>query len=110
MNERLPSFAHHYAKPLKLLVHVPPLPTIHFMKPQVEFPSQHSLAGPNSLCPSQMSTEAHLAELGRILAAGVLRLRHKSSTLSASTGESSLAILPTRSVSRPRARARIGGQ
>lgn len=68
----------------------------------------HSLAGPNSLSPAQMSSDARISELGRILAAGVLRLRDKSSSLSAKSGDSSLAILPTKSVSRPRAKARIG--
>jgi hypothetical protein len=93
-----------------MLVNIFPPPTIWFMKPQVEFASPHSLAGANSLCPSQLSTEARLAELGHILAAGVLRLHNKSSILSAISEESSLAILATRSVRRPRARARIGGR
>jgi hypothetical protein len=97
-----------YAKLLKLLVNVISPPTIPLVKPQVEPAQQHSLAGPNSLCPSQMSADARFAELARILAAGVLRLRQKSSDLSAADGESSLAILPTRSVSLRRARARIG--
>lgn len=39
----------------------------------------HSLAGPNSLPPDQMSADARLAELGRIIAAGILRLREQSS-------------------------------
>ncbi len=70
----------------------------------------HSLSGPNNLPPPQMSADARLSELGRILAAGVLRLRRKSSSISDDSGDSSLAILPTRSVSRrPRAK-RIGGR
>ena len=57
-----------------------------------------------------MTADARLSELGRILAAGVLRMADKSSFISADVGDSSLAILPARSVSRPRARARIGGR
>ena len=70
----------------------------------------NSLSGPNSLQPAQMSADARLSELGRILAAGVLRLRQKSSSILCDSGDSSLAILPTRSVSRPRAMAHIGGR
>lgn len=70
----------------------------------------HSLSGPNSLQPGQMSADARLSELGRILAAGVLRLRQKSSSISDDRGDSSLAILPTRSVSRRPQPKRIGGR
>jgi hypothetical protein len=51
-----------------------------------------------------------LSELDRILAAGVLRMADKSSPISAASGDSSLAISAATSVSRPRARARIGGR
>lgn len=64
----------------------------------------------NGICPSTMTAEARIAELGRIVAAGVLRLREQSSSISAHGGDSSLAISPAKSVSRPRARARIGGR
>lgn len=64
----------------------------------------------NGLDPVLMTVDARLAELGRIIAAGVLRLREQSSPLSTVSGDSSLAIPATKSVSRPRARARIGGQ
>lgn len=70
----------------------------------------HSLAGPNSLPPSQMNADARLSELGRILAAGVLRLRQQSSSLSAGGGDSSLAIPVSKSVSRPRVKALNGGR
>ena len=60
----------------------------------------HSLSGPNGQSPEQMTADARLAELGRILAAGVLRIRQQSSAISASHGDSSLAILPAKSVSR----------
>ncbi len=68
------------------------------------------MIGGNGICPSTMTADARLSELGRILAAGVLRMADKSSFISADVGDSSLAILPARSVSRPRARARIGGR
>ncbi len=65
---------------------------------------------PNAIAPDQMTPDARIAELGRIVAAGVLRMREQSSALSAEGGDSSLAISPARSVSRPRAKARIGGR
>ncbi len=64
----------------------------------------------NGICPSTMTADARIAELGRIVAAGVLRLREQSSSISAHGGDSSLAISPAKSVSRPRAKARIGGR
>ena len=51
-----------------------------------------------------------LSELGHVLAAGVLRMRQQSSAISAGGGDSSLAISAAKSVSRPRAQARIGGR
>ncbi len=65
--------------------------------------------GGNGICPSTMTAEARIAELGRIVAAGVLRLREQSSPLSAHGGDSSLAIPVSKSVSRPRGKARNGG-
>jgi len=62
----------------------------------------------NGLAPHLMSTEARLSELGRIVAAGVLRMREQSSPLSDHSGDSSLAILPAKSVSRPGRKARNG--
>lgn len=67
----------------------------------------HSLTGPNSLSPATMTADARLSELGRIVAAGVLRLRHKSSSIPSASGDSSLAISPAKSVSRLRVRARM---
>lgn len=64
-------------------------------------------SSPNGLCPSKMSPDARLSELGRIVAAGMLRLREQSSPLSAAGRDSSLGSPATKSVSRPRARARI---
>jgi hypothetical protein len=60
--------------------------------------------------PDQMSAEARLAELGRILAAGIQRLREQSSSISADSGDSSLAISASKSVSRPGHKARKGGR
>ena len=60
--------------------------------------------------PDQMSAEARLAELGRILAAGIQRLREQSSSISADSGDSSLAIPASKSVSRPGHKARKGGR
>ena len=57
-----------------------------------------------------MSSDARLSELGRIVAAGMLRMREQSSSLSAEGGDSLLAISPTKSVSRPGAKARNGGR
>ena len=65
---------------------------------------------PNALAPDQMTPDARIAELGRIVAAGVLRLREQSSSISAYGGDSSLGSPATKSVSRPRAKARIGGR
>jgi hypothetical protein len=71
---------------------------------------QSSLCAPNAALPHELTVEARLSELGRILAAGVLRMADKSSSIAAHRGDSSLAISPAKSVSRPRARARNGGR
>jgi len=60
--------------------------------------------------PDQMSPEARLAELGRILATGIQRMREQSSSISADSGDSSLAIPASKSVSRPGHKARKGGR
>ena len=53
------------------------------------------ISGPNPLCPERMSAQARLAEIGRILAAGVMRLNAaQSSGLSAETGDSFVDFLP----------------
>ena len=50
----------------------------------------------NTLHPDKMSADARLSEIGRILAAGLIRMtRPKSSALSANAGDSSLD-LPVR--------------
>ena len=71
---------------------------------------QSSLSGPNASPPEVLSTEARLSELGRIVAAGVLRMRQQSSSISTDVADSSLAIPATKSVSRPGHKARKGGR
>ena len=68
------------------------------------------ISGPNPLCPERMSAQARLAEIGRILAAGVMRLNAaQSSGLSAETGDSFVDFLPRKSGGRRAKRIRIGG-
>ena len=56
----------------------------------------------NPLAPEHMSDSERLAELGRILAAGLIRMRaRKSSALSADRGESSVDFRPRRAVMQP---------
>lgn len=63
----------------------------------------------SGIAPELISTDDRLSELGRILAAGVLRMRGQSSSFSDNDRDSSLAFLPTRSGGVPRAEARVGG-
>jgi hypothetical protein len=57
-----------------------------------------------------MSSDARLAEIGRILAAGVIRLNAaQSSSLSAKTGDSFVDFSPRKSGARSVKRIRIGG-
>ena len=68
------------------------------------------VSGPNPLCPERMSSEARLTEIGRILAAGVMRLNAaQSSGLSAETGDSFVDFSPRKSGGRRAKRIRIGG-
>ena len=68
------------------------------------------ISGPNPLCPERMSAQARLAEIGRILAAGVMRLNAaQSSGLSAETGDSFVDFSPRKSGGRRAKRIRIGG-
>ncbi len=67
-------------------------------------------SGPNPLCPERMSAQSRLAEIGRILAAGVMRLNAaQSSGLSAETGDSFVDFSPRKSGGRRAKRIRIGG-
>ena len=68
------------------------------------------ISGPNPLCPERMSADARLEEVGRILAAGVLRLNAaQSSSLSADIGDSCVDFSPRKSGGRRAKRIRIGG-
>jgi hypothetical protein len=68
------------------------------------------VSGPNPLCADKMSARARLDELGRILAAGVIRLNTaKSSSLSAGGGDSFVDFSPRKSGGRRAKRIRIGG-
>ncbi|GLS88367.1 hypothetical protein GCM10010873_33410 [Cypionkella aquatica] len=72
--------------------------------------SEGPISGPNPLCPDRMSAEARLAEIGRILAAGVVRLNAaQPSDLSANGGDSFVDFLPRKSGGRRAKRIRIGG-
>ncbi len=56
------------------------------------------VSGPNPLCPDKMSGRARFEELGRILAAGVIRLNAaQSSSLSADIGDSFVDFSPRKS-------------
>jgi hypothetical protein len=68
------------------------------------------ISGPNPLCPDRMSADARLAEIGRILAVGVVRLNAtKSSGLSAENGDGFVDFSPRKSGGRRAKRIRIGG-
>ena len=68
------------------------------------------VSGPNSIHPDRLPPEARLAEIGRILAAGVMRRSAtKSSGLSAVNGDSSVDLAVPKSGCRRRKRTRIGG-
>ena len=68
------------------------------------------VSGPNPLCPDKMSTRARFEELGRILAAGIVRLNAaKSSSLSAAEGDSFVDFPLRKSGGRRVKRIRVGG-
>jgi hypothetical protein len=68
------------------------------------------VSGPNPLSPDKMSARARFEELGRILAAGVVRLNAaKSSSLIADGGDSFVDFPPSKSGGRRQKRIRIGG-
>ena len=68
------------------------------------------VSGPNPLYPDKLSARARFEELGRILAAGVVRLNAaQSSSLSADSGDSFVDFSPRKSGGRRAKRIRIGG-
>ena len=59
---------------------------------------RRQMKSPNPLDPARLSPAERLAELGRILAAGLIRLNaNKSSGLSADRGETSVDLSPPQS-------------
>lgn len=68
------------------------------------------VSGPNPLCPDKMSARTRFEELGRILAAGVVRMNAaKSRSLSADDGDSFVDFSPRKSGGHRQKRIRIGG-
>ena len=62
-----------------------------------------------SPCPiDTMTDDERFTELGRILAAGIIRMLEKSSSISAPSADSSLGSSPAKSVCRTRGRPRVG--
>lgn len=60
------------------------------------------------LSPKTKASREHIAEVAQLLAAGILRMLEKSNSKSSTIGDSSLAIPQRKSVSRTRAKARVG--
>ncbi|WP_126623165.1 hypothetical protein [Oceaniglobus ichthyenteri] len=68
------------------------------------------VSGPNPLCPNKMSARARLAELGRILAVGVIRLTAENArSLSAAGGDSFVDFSPQTSGGCRAKRLPLGG-
>jgi hypothetical protein len=62
-----------------------------------------------SPCPiDTMTDDERFTELGRIIAAGIMRMHAKSSSISARDADSSLGSSPAKSVCRTRGRPRVG--
>ena len=55
-----------------------------------------------------MTDDERLTELGQIIAAGIIRMHAKSSSISASDADSSLGSSASKSVCRTRGRPRVG--
>lgn len=55
-----------------------------------------------------MTDDERFTELGQIIAAGIIRMHAKSSSISASDADSSLGSSPSKSVCRTRGRPRVG--
>jgi hypothetical protein len=69
---------------------------------------QTTAAHCNGLCPTLMTPEARICELGQIIATGVLRMREQSSPLSAPSADSLLGSPACKSVSHSGFDARNG--
>ena len=69
----------------------------------------HDISAGESLNPiGTMTDEERFTELGRILAAGIIRMLDKSSAISAPGADSSLGSSRPKSVCRTRGRPRVG--
>lgn len=55
-----------------------------------------------------MTDDERFTELGQIIAAGIIRMHAKSSSISAGDADSSLGYSPSKSVCRTRGRPRVG--
>ena len=68
------------------------------------------ISGPNPLCPDHMSADARLEEIGRILAAAVIRLTaEQSRDLSSENGDSFVDFSPRKSGGRRAKHLPLGG-
>ncbi len=65
-------------------------------------------AGNSSQLIDTMTDDERFTELGQIIAAGIIRMHAKSSSISAGDADSSLAISRPKSVCRTRGRPRVG--
>lgn len=65
-------------------------------------------AGHSSQLINNMTDDEGFTELGQIIAAGIMRMHAKSSSISAPGADSSLAIPPAKSVCRTRGHPRAG--
>ena len=69
----------------------------------------HDISAGESLNPvDTMTDDERFTELGQILAAGIIRILEKSSSISALSADSTLAISRRKSVCRTRGRPRVG--
>lgn len=57
-----------------------------------------------------MTDDERFTELGQIIAAGIIRMHAKSSSISAGDADSLLGSSPSKSVCRTRGRPRVGGR
>jgi len=65
-------------------------------------------AGNSSQLINNMTDDERFTELGQIIAAGIMRMHAKSSSISAGDADSSLGSSPAKSVCRTRGRPRVG--
>ncbi len=69
----------------------------------------HDISAGSSPSPiNTMTDDERFTELGQIIAAGIIRMHAKSSSISAGDADSSLAISRPKSVCRTRGRPRVG--